>query len=75
MMLLDKISYFDGYKNQLTAIVLMALWRAAKKNGLGRRQIAYQLKQGKCYELKQSILLIESIKYGLSTCLFVKKDN
>ena len=56
MMLLDKISYFDGYKNQLTAIVLaMALWRAAKKNGLGRRQIAYQLKQGKCYGLNQSI--------------------
>ena len=64
-MLLDKISYFDWHKNQLTAIVLTALWRAAKKNGLGQRQITYQLRQGKRSGLNQSILLIESIKYGL----------
>ena len=51
----DQSDHLSHSVTYLTALVQMALWRAAKKNGLGRRQIAYQLKQGKCYGLNQSI--------------------
>ena len=57
----------------LTATVLTALWRAAKKNGSAWRRIAYQLKEQKRSRYKQSTLLIKNFKYGSSLSIFVKK--
>jgi hypothetical protein len=59
----------------LTATVLTALWRAAKKNGSAWRRIAYQLKEQKSSGLKQNTLVIEGFKCGLLFCLFVQKTN
>ena len=43
----------------LTAIVPMALWRAAKKNSSARGRIAYRLKEQKYLQMEQHNLLIE----------------
>ena len=43
----------------LTAIVSMALWRAAKKKSSARGRIAYRLKEQKYLQMEQHNLLIE----------------
>ena len=44
-------------KDLLTALVPTALWSAAKNNVAAQRRIMYQVKEGKCFGLKENTLL------------------
>ena len=59
----------------LTAIVLTALWRAAKKNGSARSQITDALKEKKRSRCFVRTLLIKNFKYGSSLSTFVQKNS
>ena len=62
--------------NSLTAMVLTALWRAAKKNGSAQSQITDAIKERKRSQMKHNTLLIESLMYVWPfTVLFYKEKS
>ena len=72
---LDRISSSIFCISLLTAMVLTALWRAAKKNGSARSRITVareEQKRSRCFE---RTLLIKDFKYGSSLSVFVQKNN
>ena len=59
----------------LTAFVLTALWRAAKKYGSARSRITDALKEEQRSRFDQSTLRIKNFKYGSSLSIFDQKNN
>ena len=72
---LDRISSSIFCISLLTAMVLTALWRAAKKNGSARSRITVareEQKRSRCFE---RTLLIKDFKYRSSLSIFVRKNK
>ena len=55
--------YNKSHMNSLTAMMLTALWRAAKKNGSAQSQITDAIKERKRSQMKHNTLLIEGFMY------------